>query len=122
MNETTKLPELADLIEQLGVAVNDHALLELALTHRSYLNENPEANADNERLEFLGDAVIDLIIGAYLFRRFPEMREGEMTSLRAALVRAETLAQFAQQLTIDQHLRLGWGEDESGGRKKIPTL
>lgn len=122
MNETTKLLPIGDLITQLGTPINDHALLELALTHRSYLNENPEASADNERLEFLGDAVIDFIVGAYLYRRYPDMREGEMTSLRAALVRAETLAQFAQQLTIDQHLRLGWGEDESGGRKKIPTL
>ena len=110
MQDTTELPDLADLITQLDVSVSDQSLLDLALTHRSFINENPNANADNERLEFLGDAVIDFVVGAYLYRCFPEMQEGELTSLRAALVRAETLAEFAKQLTIDQHLRLGWGK------------
>ncbi len=122
MVATTEKPDLSELITQLGVAVKNQALLALALTHRSYINENPNASADNERLEFLGDAVLDFVVGAYLYRRFPDMQEGELTALRAALVRAETLAEFAQQLTIDKHLRLGWGEDESGGRNKTPTL
>lgn len=107
---------------ELGVTFNDEHLLELALTHRSWINEHPDANADNERLEYLGDAVLDFIVGAWLYHRFPDMQEGELTSLRAALVRAGTLAEFAKQVTIDSHLRLGWGEDESGGRKKTPTL
>ena len=66
--------------------------------------------------------MLDFVIGSYLFRRFPKYREGDLTALRAALVRAETLAQFSKQLGIDQHLRLGYGEAESGGRDKIPTL
>ena len=73
-----------------------------ALTHRSFLNENPEMSLeDNERLEFLGDAVLDFLVGAYLYHRFPEMDEGELTSLRAALVRAKTLADFAKEMSID---------------------
>ncbi|MGB1249248.1 MAG: ribonuclease III [Candidatus Promineifilaceae bacterium] len=112
----------AELATTLGVSFNDLDLLTLALTHRSYLNEHDDATEDNERLEFLGDAVLDFIVGSYLFRRFPSYQEGELTALRAALVRAETLAQFSKQLSIDKHLRLGYGEAESGGRNKIPTL
>src|SRR3989337_1556154 len=75
---------------------HDPSLLERALTHRSYLNEHPElALDDNERLEFLGDAVLDFVTGAWLYNRFPEQREGRLTSLRAALVKTETLGQFA---------------------------
>lgn len=112
----------AELAESMGITFNDLNLLTLALTHRSYLNEHEDATEDNERLEFLGDAVLDFVVGSYLYRRFPTYQEGELTALRAALVRAETLAQFAQQLNIDQYLRLGYGEAESGGRNKIPTL
>ena len=111
------------LEEKLGTTFNDYSLLSRALTHRSYLNENPDiALADNERLEFLGDAVLDFIVGAYLYHRFPEMDEGELTSLRAALVRAKTLADFARQLELGQYLQLGYGEAENGGRERIPIL
>jgi ribonuclease III len=92
------------------------------LTHRSYLNENPDVTRDNERLEFLGDAVLDFVVGNYLFRRLPDLREGELTALRAALVRAPTLADFANELEIGRFLRLGLGEDESGGRQRVPLL
>lgn len=80
----------------------DDSLLSRALTHRSYLNENTDALEDNERLEFLGDAVLDFIVGAWLYNRFPEMNEGEMTRLRAALVRTEKLADFARELDMGQ--------------------
>ncbi|MEZ4643077.1 MAG: ribonuclease III [Chloroflexota bacterium] len=107
----------------LGVKFRDYSLLTRALTHRSYLNENPhDALEDNERLEFLGDAVLDFVVGAYLYHHYPEMDEGSLTSLRAALVRAETLATFAQQVEIGRYLRLGYGEDENGGRERIPIL
>ena len=107
----------------LGIKFKDYSLLSRALTHRSYLNENPNiALADNERLEFLGDAVLDFIVGAYLYHRFPEMDEGELTSLRAALVRAKTLADFARQLELGQFLQLGYGEAENGGRERVPIL
>jgi ribonuclease-3 len=111
-----------ELMRRLGVTFSQPGLLERALTHRSYLNETPDVTQDNERLEFLGDAVLDFVVGAYLFRHFPNMHEGEMTALRAALVRSETLASFAQELTIDDHLLLGHGEQESGGRQKTATL
>lgn len=111
------------LEEKLGLTFRDYSLLDRALTHRSYLNENPgEALEDNERLEFLGDAVLDFVVGAYLYNRFPEMREGELTSLRAALVRSRTLAGFARQLGIGEHLHLGLGEEENGGRERTPLL
>ena len=77
---------------------------------------------DNERLEFLGDAVIDFVVAGFLYHRFPEMDEGELTALRAALVRAETLAGFARQIDLGQHLRLGLGEEDNGGRERVPLL
>ena len=101
----------------------DPSLLERALTHRSYLNEHPElASDDNERLEFLGDAVLDFVTGAWLYNRFPELQEGRLTSLRAALVKTETLAEFALKIGLNEHLRLGKGEMESGGRGRVTML
>jgi ribonuclease-3 len=117
------LAELDGLQERLGVRFHDYSLLDRALTHRSFLNENPgTALTDNERLEFLGDAIIDFQVGALLYHRFPEMDEGELTTLRAALVRSETLADFARQLEIGRCLRLGVGEDDSGGRDRTAIL
>ena len=117
------MSRFTELENNLNVQFKDYSLLARALTHRSYLNENPDAALeDNERLEFLGDAVLDFIVGAYLYHRFPEMDEGELTSLRAALVRARTLAGFARQLEIGRFLQLGFGEAENGGRERIPLL
>ncbi len=117
------MEELLELSERLGVEFGDYSLLSRALTHRSYLNENPGSIfEDNERLEFLGDAVIDFIVAGYLYHRFPEMDEGELTELRAALVRAETLARFARAIDLGRYLRLGYGEEESGGRDRTPLL
>ncbi len=117
------MSDYSALEANLGIKFKDYSLLSRALTHRSYLNENPSiALADNERLEFLGDAVLDFIVGAYLYHRFPEMDEGELTSLRAALVRAKTLADFARQLELGQFLQLGYGEAENGGRERVPIL
>jgi len=101
----------------------DPSLLARALTHRSYLNEHPEvALGDNERLEFLGDAVLDFVVGAWLYNRFPELREGRLTSLRAALVKTDTLAEFAAQVGLPAQLRLGKGETDSGGRARQSLL
>ncbi len=116
------MENLKSLLEILEIELSDDDLLKRALTHRSFLNEHEGVTTDNERLEFLGDAVLDFVVGSYLFQRFPQMREGELTALRAALVRAETLAKFAKQVEVDQYLRLGLGEEESGGREKVPTL
>ena len=117
------MDDLLELGERLGVAFDDFSLLSRALTHRSYLNENPGSILeDNERLEFLGDAVIDFVVAGYLYHRFPEMDEGELTALRAALVRAETLAKFARDVDLGRYLRMGLGEEESGGRDRTPLL
>ncbi len=115
--------DLESLERNLDITFRDYSLLERALTHSSYLNENPDTVLeDNERLEFLGDAVLDFVVGAYLYNRFPEMKEGELTSLRAALVRSRTLADFSRQLEIGRFLHLGLGEEENGGRERTPLL
>jgi len=115
--------ELREVESRLGVIFDDYSLLERALTHRSFLNENPgQCLEDNERLEFLGDAVLDFVVGAYLYHRYPEMAEGELTMLRAALVRTRTLAEFAQEFGLGEALQLGNGESESGGRTRLPIL
>ncbi len=114
---------LSELEQRLGFVFEDKSLLQRALTHRSYLNEHPEfLLEDNERLEFLGDAVLDFVIGAYLYHRFPELREGPLTNLRSVLVRRDTLARFARQLELGRHLLMGHGEAESGGRHRPATL
>ncbi len=110
------------LAERLELEFSDYLLLSRALTHRSYLNEHPEALEDNERLEFLGDAVLDFLVGAWLYNRFPEMAEGALTRLRSALVRTEQLADFAQQIELGNAMRLGRGEAESGGRLRLALL
>lgn len=126
MNERPDTDQTADLRElesRLGLDFDDPALLSRALTHRSYINEHPNApREDNERLEYLGDAVIDFLVAEYLFRQFPRKDEGELTSLRAALVRSETLAQFARSLDIGPYLLLGQGESDNGGRERAPIL
>jgi ribonuclease-3 len=100
----------------------DTLLLNRSLTHRSYLNEHPEALQDNERLEFLGDAILDFLVGAWLYHRFPEFAEGKLTRLRSALVRTEQLAAFGKEIGLDKALRLGRGEEESGGRQRPALL
>jgi len=97
-------------------------MLTRALTHRSYVNENPNAVEDNERLEFLGDAVLDFIVGAWVYNRFPEMPEGDLTKMRSALVRNEQLAEFARHLNLGPALRLGRGESASGGSQRDGLL
>ncbi|NLF77635.1 MAG: ribonuclease III [Chloroflexi bacterium] len=117
------MPDLKTVQQRLGLQFHDLSLLQRALTHRSYLNEHPEHSLeDNERLEFLGDAVLDFIAGSWLYDRFPEMDEGRLTRLRAGLVRTEALAQFSEQLRLGEALLLGRGEAESGGRRRFKNL
>jgi ribonuclease-3 len=111
-----------ELAQRLNMPFHDWLLLSRALTHRSYLNEHPEALEDNERLEFLGDAVLDFIVGAWLYHRFPEMPEGDLTRMRAALVHTEQLAVFARMLKLGNAMRLGRGETQGGGRDRSPLL
>lgn len=106
----------------LSMQFKDPTVLREALTHRSYLNEIDQAWPSNERLEFLGDAVLGLISTDYLFHRFPDIEEGEMTNLRSALVRTETLARFAQEIDLGEYLFLGRGEEMSRGRQRSGGL
>jgi ribonuclease-3 len=107
----------------LGYFFKNGDLLLRALTHKSYFNEHAdEEKGHNERLEFLGDAVIDLVIGHYLMLRLPEAQEGELSRLRAALVNEQTLAETARDIELGERLRLGHGEESTGGREKESIL
>ncbi len=111
------------LCHELGYDFDDPSLLLAALTHRSFKNERPDiAPSDNERLEFLGDAVVDLVAAHLLFVHFPEADEGELTRRRADLVSERGLAEAAEAVGIGPALRLGKGEEKSGGRSKRRLL
>jgi ribonuclease-3 len=111
-----------DFADRVGLEFTDWFLLNRALTHRSYLNEHPEALEDNERLEFLGDAVLDFVVGAWLYNQYPEMPEGDLTRMRSALVYTEQLAAYAVELDLGKALLLGKGESRSGGRSRAALL
>lgn len=115
--------DLDTLERTLKISFQDRSRLFQALIHRSYLNENPDSHlTSNERLEFLGDAVLDFLSADYLYRRFPGKGEGELTLIRSALVRTETLASFATELNLGQHLILGKGEEADQGRTRSTIL
>jgi len=117
------LADLASLQKVLGVSLNNVALLEQALVHSSYVNENPElASSSNERLEFLGDAILDFVVAEKLYSDFPHLKEGEMTKLRASLVSQLTLFHVAKAIRLGDYLYLGRGEEASGGRDKPINL
>lgn len=120
-NLTDTQPSFEDV---LGVQFHNLDLLTQALTHRSFVNEydGEETIRDNERLEFLGDAILDVIVAEMLFRKFPEVSEGELTQFRAALVKTESLAMLATQFNLGQYLRIGRGEENSGGRERPNNL
>lgn len=115
--------ELDDARRSTGASIRDQALLREALTHPSYPNENPHVQvADNQRLEFLGDALLDLVVAEWLYHRYPDAPEGELTSLRAQIVRTEGLETFAREIDLGRHLLLGRGEAASGGRERSANL
>ena len=108
------------LEEILGVQFQDPKLLRLALTHRSYIYETPGVGqSSNERLEFLGDSILALISADFLYRTFPDLSEGELTDVRAVLVRTETLAKFANEINLGKFLLMGKGEQHSGGGQRV---
>ena len=109
---------IEELAKELNIKFNDISLLERALTHRSYLNENRDTDKNNERLEFLGDAVLELIISTHLYENYPDRPEGDLTSFRSAIVRTESLAEASRELGYGKYLRLARGEAETGGRDK----
>lgn len=112
-----------DLLASIQVTFEKQTLLKQAFTHASYRNEHRKpALQDNERLEFLGDAVLELIVSEHLYRTYPNLPEGELTRLRASIVCEPTLVRFARSLQFDQFIRLGRGEDRSGGRNRPALL
>ncbi|HEY8475413.1 MAG TPA: ribonuclease III [Chloroflexota bacterium] len=120
---TDLLVNVAPLEEALGVAFRDRRLLQQALVHKSYVNERPELGLEsNERLEFLGDAVLGAVVADHLFRAYPTSPEGILTVLRASLVREATLADWARQVRLGEHLLLGRGEEQGGGRERDALL
>lgn len=109
--------ELKNLEEKIGIEFKDQSLLLNAFVHRSYLNEHPNFHlSSNERLEFLGDACLELIVSEYLYQNYPKRPEGDLTNFRSALVNTKSLAQTAQKLNLGEYLLLSKGEEESGGR------
>ena len=118
----SKPTDPASLLTALGLPAHEGSIYELALTHRSYAFEQNEPPPHNERLEFLGDAVLDLIVTDLIFRTRPEMAEGDLAKLRASVVEGRTLAALAREMGLGAHLRLGKGEEASGGRDKTSLL
>jgi len=112
------MDNLSSLEKSIGIKFNNKNLLQQALVHRSYLNENPKFHLkDNERLEFLGDAVLELVVTDYLYQNYPNP-EGEMTNWRSALVNAKMLAKLAEQIGVNGHLLLSRGEAKDTGRAR----
>ncbi len=117
------MDDLLKLQKKLGISFRNPALLELALIHSSYINEKPgEVLTSNERLEFLGDAILGLVIAEKLYQDYPDYDEGELTQLRSALVRREMLAKIATTIELGNYLYLGKGEEAGGGRSKPANL
>lgn len=114
--------QLDEFEEVLGYHFNDRRLLQRALIHSSFAFEQSRILNNNETLEFLGDAVLDLVVGYILYKHYPEMREGELTRLRAALVNESHLAMMARNIGLGKYLCLGKGEDASSGRDKPSIL
>ena len=112
---------MAETLEDiLGIAFQNPVLLQLALTHRSYIYETPGAGQEsNERLEFLGDSILAFISADFLYRAYPEMSEGELTNVRAILVKTDTLATFARTIQLGTFLRMGKGEMHTGGSQRV---
>jgi len=117
-------PEDPGQLEQtLGLTFSDRGLLIQALVHRSYQHEHPGAvMPSNERIEFLGDAVLGLVIAEHLYHRYPELKEGEMTSVRAAVVKTPTLARLAADVKLGDYLMMSKGEESGGGRSRPAVL
>lgn len=112
------LPDFSLLEKKLSIVFRDKELLQQAFTHRSYINENKSAKEHNERLEFLGDAVLELAATAFLFKKYPHKNEGDLTAYRAALVNTNTLSRVASDLGFNDFLLLSKGESKDNGRAR----
>ncbi len=110
------------LQKNLEYTFKNLSLLENALTHSSYANEARNGNKSNERLEFLGDSVLSIIVSDYIFKEFQNIPEGDLTKIRASLVCEKTLCRFSRELNLGEYLKLGKGEDKGGGRERDSIL
>lgn len=119
-----RLHDLNIIQEKIGYNFNDIELLNTALTHKSYVNENRFKNGlkHNERLEFLGDAVLDLVITEYIFNKYTDYREGTLAKIRSSIVNSKSLYQKSKSIDLGNFLLLGKGEEGSGGRKRFSNL
>lgn len=117
------MSSLTNLQSALGIVFNNTSLLQQAFIHTSYINENPAAGSgDNQRMEFLGDALLNMIVAEKLYHEFSALPEGQLTEIRVSLIRQEKLAEQATALKLGDYLLLGKGEDASGGRNKRNNL
>lgn len=113
---------MSSLEEKLGYKFKNPQLLENALTHSSYANEVRNGVTSNERLEFLGDSVLSIIVSDHIYKKFPKLPEGELTRMRASLVCEKSLCGFSRELEVGRFLKLGKGEDKGGGRERDSIL
>ena len=119
----TDNPTLTDFQDRLGLTFNDPSLLERAFIHRSYLNEHPADGLEhNERLEFLGDAVLELVVTDFLYKKYPKKQEGDLTAYRSALVNTNSLSRVAEHIGINEYLILSKGEAKDTGRARAIIL
>jgi|FLYL01.1.fsa_nt_gi ribonuclease-3 len=118
----TKPRPVSELAQALGLSFNDESLLQQAMYHRSYLNEADREVESNERMEFLGDAVLGLVVSEKLYHDYPGLSEGHLSQLRALLVRWDALAKVAERIGLGDYLVLGRGEEMSGGRTRPSNL
>lgn len=115
--------KLISLLNGLGIAISDENVLIQAFIHRSYLNEHREQKLQsNERLEFLGDSVLSLIVSDYLYKTYPDLPEGQLTNYRSSIVKTTSLAQVSRELGLGEHLHMARGEAESGGKDNSSLL
>lgn len=113
---------LSDLEKKTGLSFTNPSNIEKAFIHRSYLNESKKYKESNERLEYLGDAVLELATSKFLYQKYPKYQEGMLTNIRAALVRTTTLAEFSKQLDLNSMVLMSKGEEETGGRSNPSIL
>ncbi len=115
--------DLIELMEKIKIYFSENELLFKALTHKSYANEKrAEELKDNERLEFLGDSVLDLVVSEYIFSKYPNHPEGELAKIRSVVVSTTMLAEKAREISLGEHILLGKGEEQSGGRTRDSIL
>lgn len=116
------MEEFAELEKRIGYTFRNRELIHEALSHSSYANEKKKQRRSNERLEFLGDSVLSVVVSQHLFTNYPELPEGELTKIRAALVCEKSLHRFALQIGLGEFLLLGKGEEHTGGRERPSIL